>query len=168
MNKILITLCALILCIFSYQLARLESEPATNIDIDRIEAHARILNRRPHLKVIRFFDHYSCPGFNYFLIGKYLNAAKRYQIPYNLLPAISIQESTCGKHFPVHTANLWGWNSAKSGFADLPQGIDFVSERLANGHYYANKSTTKKLNAYNPNPEYAPRVERFMAEIENQ
>lgn len=120
------------------------------------------------VKLGLFFDKYKCPTLNYQLIDDYINAADRYQIPYNLLPAISIQESTCGKHFPVHTANLWGWNSAKSGFADLPQGVDFVSERLANGRYYANKSITKKLNAYNPNPEYAPKILRFMAEIENQ
>jgi len=120
------------------------------------------------VKLGKFFDRYRCPEINYKLIDDYINAADRYGIPYNLLPAISLAESTCAKRYPKDTNNIWGWDSARSGFTSLSEGIDFVSERLANGRYYANKSTTKKLNAYNPNPEYAPRVERFMAEIENQ
>jgi hypothetical protein len=120
------------------------------------------------LRLGRFFEKHKCPTFNYELIDDYINAADKYQIPYPLLPDISLQESTCGKHYPVSTRNIFGWNSAKSGFASLSESIDFVSDKLANGRYYANKSITKKLNAYNPNPEYAPKILRFMAEIENQ
>jgi hypothetical protein len=116
----------------------------------------------------QFFAKYKCPDINYTLIDDYLDAADKYNIDYRLLPAISLQESSCLKRYPPDTHNGWGWASARVGFATLPAGIDYITGQLANGKYYAGKAIAKKLNAYNPNPEYAPKILRFMAEIQKQ
>lgn len=114
----------------------------------------------------KFFDHYKCPQINYDLIGDYINAADKYGLPYNLLPAISLAESSCAKRYPASTRNIFGWNSARYTFASIPESIDFISERLARGRYYAGKSIADKLHAYCPNPAYPKRVMGIMKEIE--
>jgi hypothetical protein len=115
-----------------------------------------------------FFQHHNCPPINYQLISDYLESADAYGTDYRLLPAISVQESSCLKHYLVASFNGWGWNSARTGFASLQSGIDFISRQLADGHYYAHKSIEAKLRAYNPNPEYGPKIMGLMKEIENE
>lgn len=119
------------------------------------------------VKLGRWFEQKKCPPINLTLIDSYIESADKYGIDYRLLPAISMQESTCLKHYPPQTNNPYGWASARVGFDSLPAAIDFVTDKLANGHYYAGKTLTKKLNAYNPNPEYAPKIIKFMNDIEN-
>ncbi len=114
-----------------------------------------------------FFRKFNCPDFNYGLIDTYIHAADQNGIDYRILPAISVQESSCGRHYPLRTNNLWGWDSARTGFASIPEGIGFVSAQLAGGRYYAGKTIDQKLRAYNPNPVYAGKVERLMKEISN-
>ncbi len=112
-----------------------------------------------------FFEKRNCPLKPY--IDDFITAADKYDIPYNLLPAIATIESSCGKRYPPATNNVVGWNSAKSGFESIPQSIDFVSDKLANGHYYKGKSIEKKLATYCPNPTYPQRVLNIMKEIDN-
>jgi len=116
------------------------------------------------IKLDKFFDRYKCPQPNY--AQEYIQEADRYNIPYTLLPAISIQESTCGRHYRFD--NYWGWNSARTGFSTVAQGIDFVSSQLALGRYYKDKTIKAKLQTYNPNPSYAPKVIQLMTQIENE
>jgi hypothetical protein len=111
-----------------------------------------------------FFAKYNCPDINQTLIDNYISSADKYNIPYTLLPAISVLESSCGRHQRFN--NWWGWNSARSGFPSLVDGIDFVTSQLASGRYYNDKTITQKLRAYNPNPEYAPKIMGLMGEIE--
>ena len=113
-----------------------------------------------------FFAKHKCPDINQTLIDDYISSADKYNIPYSLLPAISVIESTCGRHQQFN--NWWGFWSATHGFTSVPQGIDFVSSQLASGRYYKDKTINQKLRAYNPNPEYAGKVERFMKEISNE
>jgi hypothetical protein len=115
-----------------------------------------------------FFIAHNCPPINYQLIPDYLAAADQYQIDYRLLPALSYQESTCAQHYPAASNNIWGWNSARTGFASLQSGINYISNQLANGHYYANKTTDQKLRAYNHHPDYPSEVEQLMKEISNE
>lgn len=110
----------------------------------------------------QFFSKYKCPEPHY--EDAYIQAANTYNLDYRLLPAISIIESTCGKH--QRYSNWWGFWSATKGFDSVPEGIDFVSSQLASGRYYKDKTINQKLRAYNPNPEYAGKVERLMKEIE--
>jgi hypothetical protein len=114
-----------------------------------------------------FFRLHKCPAINYQLIPAYLESANRYQLDFRLLPSISIIESSCLQHYPVDSFNPFGWNSARTGFASLQSGIDFVSGQLADGHYYAQKTIDQKLRAYNPNPAYTGKVEQLMKEISN-
>lgn len=116
----------------------------------------------------QFFQKFKCPSLNYQLIPNYLEAADKYNIDYRLLPAISIQESSCGQHYPSDTNNLWGWASARVRFESLQVGVDFVSQQLANGRYYAGKNLDDKLKAYNPNATYALKIKALMKEISNE
>ena len=117
-------------------------------------------------QLTQFFQHYKCPQVSFDEINDYLNAADKNNLDYRILPALSVQESTCGKHYPSDTHNLWGWNSANSGFGSIREGIDFVSEQLAGGRYYQGKSLIQKLHAYNPNVEYAPKIIGLIKEMQ--
>ncbi len=115
------------------------------------------------LKLQAFFKSYQCPQPYY--IDEYLRAADAYAIDYRLLPALSVRESTCGQHHRQN--NHWGWDSARSGFASVASGIEFVASRLANGRYYKDKTLEGKLYVYNPYPQYVEQVKRLMREIDN-
>lgn len=128
--------------------------------------HQRNIEHKKHAALIKLFQHYKCPQLSFDVINDYLNAADTNNLDYRILPAISVQESSCGKHYPTRTHNLWGWNSAQSGFSSIPQGIDFVSKQLAGGRYYQGKSLIQKLRAYNPNAEYAPKIMALMKEMQ--
>ena len=125
--------------------------------------HQINLDHKQRASLIDFFRQYNCPQPYY--INDYLSAADKDHLDYRLLPAISMQESTCGKSYPVATHNLWGWQSARISFLSIPQGIEFVSKQLAEGSFYKDKTLDQKLRAYNPNPAYAGEVERLMGEI---
>jgi hypothetical protein len=116
-------------------------------------------------KLEKFFDHYKCPKQNY--SNEYLSSADKYNLPYTLLPAISILESSCGKRSRLN--NWWGWNSARTGFTSVSDGIRHVSERLSNGRYYKGKTLDQKINTYNPpsaNPKYLKIIKGLIAQIE--
>ena len=107
----------------------------------------------------RFFTRYHASTA---YINDYINAADKYDIDYRLLPAISVAESSAGQHACGN--NWWGWQSCKgNNFVSVAQGIQFVSDQLANGNYYRGKSIDEKLRAYNPNPAYAPRSRNLYA-----
>lgn len=55
----------------------------------------KIDNRWSYLGL--FFTKYHCPDFNYTLINDYINAVDQNHIDYRILPAVSVQESSCGK-----------------------------------------------------------------------
>jgi hypothetical protein len=114
-----------------------------------------------------FFTARKCPSYNFNLISTYLSSADYDKLDYRLLPAISIIESNCGQHACPN--NFWGWNSCKGyPFDDPAGGIIYISDQLANSHYYRGKTTYQKLRAYNPNPAYAVEVEQLMKEIDNE
>ena len=114
-------------------------------------------------KLEAFFHSYNCPA--PFLAAEYVAAADANSIDYRLLPAVSVRESTCGRHARFN--NRWGWNSAKSGFATLVHGIHFIARELASGKYYRGKSLEGKLRMYNPNPAYPREIRKLMQEIES-
>lgn len=137
----------------------------TKTTTKKIETHLQVPSVDPRIEnLTRFFDHYH--GSTAY-INDYLNAADKNQIDYRLLPAISIAESSGGKH--ACGFNWWGWNSCKGdNFSSVAQGIQFVSGQLANGHYYKGKTIEQKLHAYNPNVEYASKIIGFMKDISNE
>jgi len=101
-------------------------------------------------------------------VKDYIACADRFQTDWRLLPSIALAESSGGKRYPIRTNNFLGWNSANYSFQSKTDALCFVSEKLANGQYYRGKSTQAKLNAYNPNPQYAKTVMRYMNEINSR
>lgn len=114
-------------------------------------------------KLEQFFDHYQCPKPNY--AHEYLSSADKYNLPFDLLPAISILESNCGRHQRFN--NWWGWNSARTGFPSVAEGLNHVAQQLSNGRYYGGKTLDEKLLTYNSaNPNYLNIIKSLMAQIE--
>jgi hypothetical protein len=166
--------CLALLLAATFAIARVKPSAAgkpddffTNLAIQ----HARNVEHRKRADLISFFDRYKCPAENYKLITPYLDAATKYQLDWRILPAISLQESTCLKHYPGDTNNPFGFGSSTGlyRFASIPAGIDYVTGQLANGSPYAQKTTLDKIATYGPhsNPQYAPEVYKYMREIES-
>jgi hypothetical protein len=114
-------------------------------------------------KLQAFFRSYRCPA--PYHVEDYLQEADKNAIDYRLLPAISVRESTCGRHSRLN--NHWGWDSAHSGFSSVRAGIRYLAHTLARGSRYKDKSVDGKLKVYNPKVQYAAEVKRLMQEIED-
>jgi hypothetical protein len=128
--------------------------------------HQRNIEHKKHAALINFFQHHDAPLPYY--ITDYLNAATKYNLDYRLLPAISVQESGAGRHACGDGIRRWGFGSCKGyTFKSVAEGIDYVSNALANGSPYRGKTIEQQLTAYNPNPDYPGKIERLMKEISN-
>jgi hypothetical protein len=113
------------------------------------------------LKLQAFFQSYKCPA--PYHVEDYLKEADKNAIDYRLLPAISVRESTCGRHARLN--NHWGWDSARSGFSSVKAGIRYLARTLSLGPRYKDKPVNAKLETYNPNLQYVAEVMRLMGEI---
>jgi hypothetical protein len=113
------------------------------------------------LKLQAFFKAYQCPAPYY--VEDYLKEADKNAIDYRLLPAISVRESTCGRHARLN--NHWGWDSARSGFSSVKAGIHYLARTLALSPRYKDKTVEAKLKTYNPIVQYAAEVKHLMEEI---
>ena len=113
-------------------------------------------------RVEAFFRHDGCPS--PYRARAYVLAADAQRVDYRLLPALSVRESGCGK--ARHLNNDWGWNSARSGFASVEAGIDFVAGQLAEGKFYRGKTLDQKLHAYNHRSGYGREIKLLMQRIE--
>jgi len=100
--------------------------------------------------------------------------AEKNNLDWRLLPAIAVRESTGGK-FACKGAKFsaFGWGSCKINFESYDQSIEVVARNLGGNNprterYYANKSTYKILQTYNPPsivPKYAEQVISIMNAI---
>lgn len=96
----------------------------------------------------------------------FIRCADESGLDWRVLLAISVVESSGGKHLLPGTNNWWGWNSGSHSFGTVPEGICYVSEQLANSHYYRGKTLEQKIKTYNSvNPNYWPNLQRLMAEL---
>ena len=95
-------------------------------------------------------------------------------LDWRLLPAISIIESTGGRHAcKKATHSFFGWGSCKINFESDEQAIEVVAMNLGGNnpdtdHHYAGKTTKEILQKYNPPsivPKYAEKVMKVMDEI---
>ncbi|HWR53401.1 MAG TPA: hypothetical protein VN428_20005 [Bryobacteraceae bacterium] len=93
----------------------------------------------------------------------FLAAADRHGLDWRLLPAIAMVESGAGI---AHARNnIFGWNSAKTGFASIKQGIYEVARKLSQSRLYREKDLEGVLETYNRNSGYSGRVKRFMLKV---
>jgi hypothetical protein len=133
-----------------------------------LPAAPRQLHAAPSTATLRagrleaFFKAHTCPA--PYHIDDYLDAADLNDLDYRILPAVSVRESTCGRHGRLN--NVWGWDSAHTGFESIARGIHYIAYQLAFGRYYRGKSVEQKLLIYNPNPQYVKEVHRLMLEID--
>jgi hypothetical protein len=80
----------------------------------------------------------------------FVDAADQYHLDWRLLPAISMVESTGGKHCRRGSNNPFGWGSGHIKFNSYPEAIYSVARHLSEDRPYKGKSLHQKLRAYNP------------------
>jgi hypothetical protein len=90
----------------------------------------------------------------------FLIAADQNALDWRLLPSISIIESSGGKDY--RNNNVFGWDSCRESFSSVRAGIHFVAAQLAQSKRYRDKTLEKKLQTYNPNPDYPHKVKAVM------
>jgi hypothetical protein len=94
----------------------------------------------------------------------FLEKADEHRLDWRLLPAISMVETSGGKHGTP--SNVFGWNSGRTRFATVEAGIAFVAGRFAESPIYAGRTAMGILQKYNPaRKAYPPKVVRFMREL---
>ena len=107
---------------------------------------------------------------------KMAEVAKKYELDWRLIPAISYIETSGGKHMcknPDAQNNPFGWGSCAIGFSSIDEAIEVVGKNLSGENpktakHYDNKSIKGILEAYNPPrvvPGYANKVMKIMSEI---
>lgn len=109
--------------------------------------------------------------------SKFVEEAEKNGIPYNLLPAIGMIETTGGK-FKCQkvTHSLFGWGSCTINFTSVDESIEIISAHLGGKYpktakYYAGKDVDGILKSYNPPsvvPDYSQKVQKVMSAIDNQ
>ena len=90
----------------------------------------------------------------------FLVAADQNELDWRLLPSISIIESSGGKDYTNN--NVFGWDSCKERFSSVRAGIHYVAAQLGKSSRYKGKNVDRKLQIYNPLPEYSQRVKAVM------
>ena len=93
----------------------------------------------------------------------FLAAADRNKLDWRLLPSISMIESSGGKDY--RNNNVFGWASCKERFPSVRAGIHYVADQLGRSSRYKDKDVDRKLQIYNPLPEYSQRVKAVMRAI---
>lgn len=113
------------------------------------------------VRLHQFFTKLRCPIRD--LADDFVRAADDNNLDWRLLPSISIIESGGGKAFKNN--NVLGWGNGDLEFPTIRAGIHQVAFKLGRSSLYRNKSVDGKLHVYNPNDDYAPKVEAVMRRI---
>ncbi len=105
---------------------------------------------------------------------KMATEAEKNGLDWRLVAAISVRESTGGKHDCIKVANNpFGWGSCKIGFKSNDAAIETIARNLGGNNpktamHYDAKTTKQILQAYNPPsivPRYAEQVIAIMDSI---
>lgn len=134
-----------------------EAVTVTNVETTNEEvevAETEILPEAERLDRIERIDQYFTKR-NMPLAGygeQFVDAAEKCDIDWRLLPAISVRESSGGKH--DRNNNPFGWASARVKFDDYAHAINTVADHLCGfmpttARYYKDKTTYQRLWAYN-------------------
>lgn len=113
------------------------------------------------------FEKYHSPLVPY--AASYVSYADQYGIDWKLLPAIAGLESSFGKAQLPGSYNSYGWGGGRIYFDSVEDGIDTVLNGLKT-RYMSRGATTVETIApiYSESPTWAPRVRKFMNEIDAQ
>jgi hypothetical protein len=141
--------------------AGLLAAPAT-ISVQQYKAAPAVKENDPRLsRLKKFFGDRACPLRD--SAQDFLVAADQNQLDWRLLPSISIIESSGGKAYVNN--NVFGWASSKQKFSSVRAGIHYVAAQLGKSRRYKGKDINRKLQIYNPLPEYSQRVKAVMRAI---
>lgn len=141
--------------------AGLIATPAT-VSVQQYKAAPTVKQNDPRLsKLQKFFGDRDCPLRD--SAKDFLVAADQNHLDWRLLPSISFVESSGGKYYGNN--NVFGWGSAKAKFPSVRAGIHYVAAQLGKSKRYKGKNVDRKLEIYNPLPEYSQRVKAVMRTI---
>jgi hypothetical protein len=142
-------------------LAGLLAAPVT-VSVQQYRAAPTVDPKDPRLsRLQKFFADRHCPLRD--SAKDFLVAADQNELDWRLLPSISIIESSGGKDY--RNNNVFGWDSCKEKFSSVRAGIHYVAKQLGKSNRYRDKDTNRKLQIYNPLPEYPQRVRAVMRAI---
>lgn len=136
---------------------------ACSVGVVQAEPAASPCNADSRCQALRnFFLRYRSPLENLAIV--FVRTADEHRLDWRLLPAISMVETSGGKHGTP--SNIFGWNSGKTRFASAEVGILFVASRFAQSPIYAGRTALGILRQYNPaRTAYPPKVTHFMKEL---
>jgi hypothetical protein len=138
--------------------AGLLASPFT-ISVQQYRAQPAVNQNDPRLsRLKKFFADRDCPLKD--SAKDFLVAADQNELDWRLLPSISIIESSGGKDY--RNNNVFGWDSCKERFPSVRAGIHYVAAQLGKSNRYKGKDVDRKLQIYNPLPEYSQRVKAVM------
>jgi hypothetical protein len=141
--------------------AGLLAAPAT-LSVQQYKASPAVRENDPRLsRLQKYFGDRDCPLRD--SAKDFLIAADQNQLDWRLLPSISIIESSGGKDYINN--NVFGWGSSKEKFSSVRAGIHYVAAQLGKSRRYKGKDINRKLQIYNPLPEYSQRVKAVMRAI---
>jgi hypothetical protein len=98
----------------------------------------------------------------------YIEIADKYNIDWKLLPAIAGLESSFGNAQLSGSYNSYGWGGGHIYFESVPDGINTVLYALKTKYFSRGADTVESIAPiYSESPTWAPRVRRFMGEIDS-
>ena len=117
-----------------------------------------------------FFKSLNSPLEHY--ASHFVAVADKYELDYRLLPAISCNESSCGKHYIPSSNNVFGWGiygNTVTSFASIEEGIETVGKGLAENYVAKGYDTVEEIAPIYtpPNPSrWANNVNYFYIQID--
>lgn len=104
---------------------------------------------------------------------KMVEEAEKNDLDWRLIPAISVIETTGGRHLcknPKAGNNPFGWGSCRIGFKSFDEAIEKIALNLGGNnpktaHHYDGKTTLEIINKYNPPsivPDYSKKIFKVM------
>ena len=104
---------------------------------------------------------------------KMVEEAEKNDLDWRLIPAISVIETTGGRHLcknPKAGNNPFGWGSCKIGFKSFDEAIEKIALNLGGNnpktaHHYDGKTILEIINKYNPPsivPDYSKKIFKVM------
>lgn len=142
------------------QAAAKPAKPAEPVPVKAPTAPEIKVDRRA-VRLKNFFCRLRCPVSE--LAQEFVSVADENRLDWRLLPSISLVESGGGKAF--RNNNILGWSNGGQVFPSIGSGIRTVAYKLSRSPLYRDRDSRGKLLVYNPNPEYAQKVEDVMNEI---
>lgn len=132
------------------------------------------LNDSRAVTLEQFFAKYHSPLASYGDI--FIKTAEKYEVPWELLPAISMQESIGGKNMPEDCYNPFGWGIHARGtlcFETWEKGIETVAKGLKEKYVDQGLITLEQImskynpTSYNRDGSWGKGVQFFLSEIES-